>query len=173
MERGSRLPIEEKLLIHKNRQFNHDIEFMNSVVDRIIQERRESGEDLADKKDLLSYMLSGVDKQSGEKLDDLNIRYQIITFLIAGHETTSGLLSFAIYELLHHPEALAKAYAEVDRVLGNDLNAQPTFTQVNQLRYVTQILSETLRLWPTAPAFSVYPLKDEEIIGGKYKVTKK
>lgn len=172
MERGSRLPIEEKLSIHKNRQFNHDVEFMNSVVDRIIKERRESGEDLSDKKDLLSYMLTGVDKQSGEKLDDLNIRYQIITFLIAGHETTSGLLSFVIYELLHHPETLAKAYEEVDRVLGNDLNAMPTFNQVNQLRYVTQILFETLRLWPTAPAFSVYPLKDEETIGGKYKVTK-
>jgi cytochrome P450 / NADPH-cytochrome P450 reductase len=172
MERGNRLPIEEKLLMRKNRQFNHDIKFMNSVVDRIIKERREAGEDLSDKKDLLSYMLSGIDKQSGEKLDDLNIRYQIITFLVAGHETTSGLLSFAIYELLHHPEVLAKAYAEVDRVLGNDLNAQPGFNQVNQLRYITQILFETLRLWPTAPAFSVYPLKGEEIIGGKYKVTK-
>ena len=172
MERGTRLPIEDKLSIHKNRQFQADVNFMNAVVDRIIKERRESGEDLTDKKDLLSYMLTGTDKKSGEKLDDLNIRYQIITFLIAGHETTSGLLSFTIYELLHHPEALAKAYEEVDRVLGNDLNAQPTFNQVNQLRYISQILSETLRLWPTAPAFSVYPLKDEEIIGGKYKVTK-
>ncbi|GCE20055.1 bifunctional cytochrome P450/NADPH--P450 reductase [Dictyobacter kobayashii] len=172
MERGSRLPLEDKILIHKNRQFHADIEFLNGVVDRIIQERREGGEDVSQKKDLLSYMLSGVDKQSGEKLDDLNIRYQIITFLIAGHETTSGLLSFAMYELLHHPEVLARAYEEVDRVLGNDLSARPTFNQVNQLRYVSQILQETLRLWPTAPAFAMYPLNDNEIIGGKYKLTK-
>ncbi|GER88865.1 NADPH--cytochrome P450 reductase [Dictyobacter vulcani] len=172
MERGGRLPLEDKLLIHKNRQFQHDTEYMNSVVDRIIRERRESGEDFSQKKDLLSYMLSGTDKQSGEKLDDLNIRYQIITFLIAGHETTSGLLSFALYELLQHPEVLAKAYDEVDRVLGNDLTATPTFNQVNQLRYVSQILNETLRLWPTAPAFAIQPLKNEEIIGGKYRITK-
>ena len=65
-------------------------------------------------------MLSGVDRKTGERLDDLNIRYQIITFLIAGHETTSGLLSFAIYCLLNNPDVLARAYDEVDRVLGPD-----------------------------------------------------
>ena len=70
--------------------------------------------------DLLNYMLTGVDKKTGQGLDDVNIRYQILTFLIAGHETTSGLLSFALYFLLKHPEALAKAYEEVDRVLGPD-----------------------------------------------------
>ena len=50
-------------------------------------------------------MLTGVDRESGEKLDDVNIRYQIITFLIAGHETTSGLLTFALYFLLNNPDA--------------------------------------------------------------------
>ena len=69
-------------------------------------------------RDLLGYMLEGVDKQTGERLDDVNIRYQIITFLIAGHETTSGLLSFAIYSLLKNPAVLARAHAEMDRVLG-------------------------------------------------------
>jgi cytochrome P450/NADPH-cytochrome P450 reductase len=169
MARGRRLPIEEKLAIGKHRQFQTDVDLMNSIVDRIIKERRESGEDLSTKKDLLSYMLTGVDKQSGEKLDDVNIRYQIITFLIAGHETTSGLLSFTLYELLHHPEVLKKAYEEVDRVLGQDLDVMPTFEQVNQLRYVSQILKETLRLWPTAPAFALYPY-EETVIGGKYRV---
>ena len=71
-------------------------------------------------------MLSGVDKKTGERLDDLNIRYQIITFLIAGHETTSGLLSFAIYALLNNPHVLARAYDEVDRVLGPDPSRTPT-----------------------------------------------
>jgi cytochrome P450 / NADPH-cytochrome P450 reductase len=172
MARGQRLPLEEKLLIHKNRQFQDNVAYMNSVVDHIIKERHASSEDFSQKKDLLSYMLSGIDKVSSEKLDDLNIRYQIITFLIAGHETTSGLLSFAIYELLHHPGVLRKAYEEVDRILGNDLSVLPIYNQVHQLHYITQILEETLRLWPTAPAFSVYPLNDEAIIGGKYRVTK-
>ena len=54
-------------------------------------------------------MLQGVDKQTGQRLDDTQIRDETIIFLIAGHETTSGLLSFAVYALLNNPEALAKA----------------------------------------------------------------
>ncbi len=168
MEQSQRLPIQEKLLIHKHRQFQADIDYMNAVVDRVIQERKAAGE-AGNKQDLLGHMLAGVDKQSGEGLDDLNIRYQIITFLIAGHETTSGLLSFAIYFLLQHPEVLAKAYEEVDRVLGPDPRVAPTFAQVNQLRYVGQILKESLRLWPTAPLFALKPY-EETVIGGKYLV---
>ena len=79
---------------------------------------------------------------------------QINTFLIAGHETTSGLMSFAIYFLLNNPDVLNRAYAEVDRVLGRDIAVAPTVAQVNQLEYVQQILNESLRLWPTAPAIA-------------------
>src|SRR5262245_170297 len=142
---------------------------MNETVDRIIRERRESGEDLTTKPDLLSYMLAGVDKKTGERLDDLNIRYQIITFLIAGHETTSGLLSFTLHFLLNHPAVLARAYQEVDRVLGPDPAVRPTYGQVKQLVYVSQVLKESLRLWPTAPAFALYPYEDT-VIGGKYQM---
>ena len=117
-------------------------------------------------------MLSGVDRHSGERLDDVNIRYQMNTFLIAGHETTSGMLSFAIYFLLNNPHVLQKAYEEVDRVLGRDINAKPTAQQVNQLVYIGQILKESLRLWPTAPAFGLYPYQNETI-GGKYKLRKR
>ena len=117
-------------------------------------------------------MLSGVDKQSGERLDDVNIRYQMNTFLIAGHETTSGMLSFAVYFLLNNPHVLQKAYEEVDRVLGRDVNAKPSAQQVNQLVYIGQILKESLRLWPTAPAFGLYPYQ-HETIGGKYKLRKR
>ncbi|MBL2225393.1 cytochrome P450, partial [Klebsiella pneumoniae] len=84
-------------------------------VDNIIAERKSSGDQ--EENDLLSRMLNVPDPETGEKLDDENIRFQIITFLIAGHETTSGLLSFAIYFLLKNPDKLKKAYEEVDRVL--------------------------------------------------------
>ena len=67
-------------------------------------------------KDLLDLHAERRDPVRAE-LDDDNIRYQIVTFLIAGHETTSGLLSFALYLLLQNPEVMAKARAEVDRVL--------------------------------------------------------
>ena len=118
--------------------------------------------------DLLDRMLTGVDRQSGEKLDDTNIIAQCITFLIAGHETTSGLLSFALYALLKNPEVLARGYEEVDRVLGTDLSVLPTYAQTHQVPYVGQILEETLRLWPTAPAFTRRPYEDI-VLGGKYR----
>jgi cytochrome P450/NADPH-cytochrome P450 reductase len=120
---------------------------------------------------MLGAMMTGVDRATGAQLDDVNIRYQINTFLIAGHETTSGLLSCTLYALLKHPDVLKKAYEEVDRVLGPDVDARPTYQQVTQLTYITQILKEALRLWPPAPAYGIAPLKDETI-GGKYKLKK-
>jgi cytochrome P450/NADPH-cytochrome P450 reductase len=105
----TRLPIQNKLMRRVNRQLQESISFMNSMVDEIIT-RRKASPDQSTEKDLLSYMLTGVDRETGERLDDVNIRYQIITFLIAGHETTSGLLSFTLYYLLNNPEVLAKAY---------------------------------------------------------------
>jgi cytochrome P450 / NADPH-cytochrome P450 reductase len=81
-------------------------------------------------------------------------------------------LSYTLYALLKHPDVLKKAYDEVDRVLGPDVNARPTYQQVTQLTYITQILKEALRLWPPAPAYGISPLKDETIGGGKYKLKK-
>ena len=164
----SRLPIQNKLMRRMNRQLQESISYMNSMVDQIIARRKADG-DQETKRDLLSYMLTGVDKETGEHLDDVNIRYQIITFLIAGHETTSGLLSFTMYYLLNNPEVLAKAYDEVDRVLGGDLTSAPTYEQVKQLQYVSQILKESLRLWPTAPAFTRHPY-EPTVLGGKYQI---
>jgi cytochrome P450/NADPH-cytochrome P450 reductase len=165
------LPLESVIKKDRGKKLRVDIRYMTEMVDRIVRERRESGDDVHDKPDLLSHMLSGVDRKSGERLDDLNIRYQVITFLIAGHETTSGLLSFAVYYLLNNPEVLARAYAEVDRVLGPDPAALPTYQQVNQLTYIEQVLKEALRLWPTAPVFALSSYKDE-LIGGTYPMRK-
>ncbi|HVG33798.1 MAG TPA: cytochrome P450 [Pyrinomonadaceae bacterium] len=169
MDELSDMPMEKLVQTKRARQFQSDVRTMNEIVDRIIKDRRASNEDASDKTDLLSYMLSGVDKKSGERLDDLNIRYQVITFLIAGHETTSGLLSFVIYHLLNHPEVAARAYKEVDRVLGDDFSVKPTFAQINQLTFITQILKETLRLYPTAPAYALVPYADT-VLGGRYKI---
>lgn len=164
------LPFEKVVLRKRLEQMGDDVAFMSKLVDDIVRERRKGGGDQA-QKDLLNFMLAGVDKVTGESLSDENIRYQIITFLIAGHETTSGLMSFTLYFLVNNPDVLEKAYEEVDRVFGNDLSVAPTVQQVNHLTYVQQILNESLRLYPTAPAIGLYPYKDE-IIGGKYKLKK-
>jgi cytochrome P450/NADPH-cytochrome P450 reductase len=169
MTRG--LPLEGLFMRARRTDLAADVAFMNRMVDEIVAERRKNAEAAASTKDMLNAMMTGVDKVTGEQLDDVNIRYQINTFLIAGHETTSGLLSCALYAMLKHPEVLKKAYEEVDRVLGADIDAKPTFQQVTQLHYISQILKESLRMWPPAPAYGVSPLKDETI-GGKYKLRK-
>ncbi|MEA2922546.1 MAG: cytochrome / NADPH-cytochrome reductase [Bradyrhizobium sp.] len=165
------LPMENLWMQKRRRDLAADVAFMNKMVDEIVAERRRSADAAADKKDMLGAMMTGVDRSTGDQLDDVNIRYQINTFLIAGHETTSGLLSCTLYALLKHPEVLKKAYEEVDRVLGPDIEAKPTYQQVTQLTYITQVLKEALRLWPPAPAYGISPLKDETI-GGKYKLKK-
>jgi len=165
------LPLENLWMQKRRREMAGDVEFMNKMVDEIVAERRANAAAADDKKDMLAAMMTGVDRATGTQLDDVNIRYQINTFLIAGHETTSGLLSCTIYALLKHPEILKKAYEEVDRVLGPDINAKPTYQQVTQLTYITQILKEALRMWPPAPAYGITPLNDE-IIGGKYRLKK-
>ncbi|WP_213736561.1 cytochrome P450 [Bradyrhizobium sp. dw_411] len=169
MTRG--IPLESLWLKKRQQELGADVAFMNKMVDEIVAERRKNAEAAEDKKDMLAAMMTGVDRATGEQLDDVNIRYQINTFLIAGHETTSGLLSCTIYALLKHPDVLKKAYEEVDRVLGPNLEARPTYQQVTQLTYITQILKEALRLWPPAPAYGISPLSDQTI-GGKYKLRK-
>src|SRR5215218_6319346 len=169
MTRG--IPLEGIWLQKRRKDLALDVAFMNKMVDEIIAERRGNAAAAEGKKDMLGAMMTGVDRATGEQLDDVNIRYQINTFLIAGHETTSGLLSCTLYALLKHPDVLKKAYEEVDRVLGPDIAAKPTYQQVTQLTYITQILKEALRLWPPAPAYGISPLKDETI-GGKYKLKK-
>lgn len=155
------LPIAITLRRGAQRQLMADAKYMDDTVQMILDERKASGEAGTD---LLGHMLVGTDKQ-GRPLPDHNIVAQCATFLVAGHETTSGLLSFAISYLLKHPEVVARAQDEVDRVLGTDPSAPPTLSQVQQLAYIRQILDETLRLWPTAPAFTRQP-RATDTVGG-------
>src|SRR5881628_913795 len=122
---------------------------MTRIADTLIAERRRDP-DAAWQQDLLNVMLTGVDPVTGETLSDENIRFQMVTFLIAGHETTSGLLSFACYLLLKNPDVLRQAQALCDEVMGDEM---PRLEHLAKLRFIEQILMETLRLWPTAPAF--------------------
>src|SRR3954466_3584633 len=164
--RGRQLKVQTRLRIRAQRQLDEDQAFMNDLVDGLIEQRRAQG-DAGDTTDLLGRMLTGVDKQTGERLPDENIRAQCITFLVAGHQTTSGLLSFALYYLMKNPDVLARARTEVDGVLGT--TAAPAFEQVQRLTYVRQVLDEALRLWPTAPGFTRAPFQDT-VIGGRYAI---
>ena len=172
MDRTNRLGVLDKVQFVQNKRFAAAVKLMNKTVDGIIAERRENPDLFAGNSDLLSAMMTGTDRETGEGLDDLNIRYQIITFLIAGHETTSGLLSFTIYFLLQNPEVLERAVEEVDRVLGTNLDSDPSYRQVMELRYIRQVLNESLRLWPTAPMYALFPIEGTTVLGGRYEVSK-
>lgn len=162
----TRLPIQQKFAKKSTAQFNADITTMNKLVDDVIAQRRANP---TDAKDLLTLMLTATDPETGDRLDDLNIRFQVLTFLIAGHETTSGLLTFVFMELLKAPAVLAQAYAEVDRVLPG--KTRPAYEHLAHLKVIERVIKETQRLWPTAPAFSVGPWHDT-VIGGKWRLRK-
>ncbi len=138
------------LLRRIGRRNAHHLAYVDSLLDDIISARR--ADNSAPVNDLLGIML-----KPPKQLDDVNIRHQILTFLVAGHETTSGALSFALYYLSRNRSALAAAQAEVDRILGTDRNAEPAFEQIAKFRYLRRVLDEALRLWPTAPAFTRSP----------------
>jgi cytochrome P450/NADPH-cytochrome P450 reductase len=157
----TRLPILKNIPNRAREQrYAGDVAAMFKLVDDVIAERRRHP---TDSNDLLNLMLNAVDPETKTRLEDVNIRYQVITFLIAGHETTSGLLSFAIYLLLRNPSVLAQAYAEVDRVLGA---ATPEYGMLAQLDVIDRVLKETLRLWPTAPAITLGAYEDTSIGNG-------
>ncbi|WP_211878993.1 bifunctional cytochrome P450/NADPH--P450 reductase [Pseudarthrobacter albicanus] len=164
-DRSRRLPVQNKIMLRRRHQLEDDNALMFEVAEQIISDRRRNPSP-AGSEDILDTMLSAADPVTGERLSEENIRYQMVTFLIAGHETTSGLLSFALYELLRHPGVLAKARAQVDEVLGTE---SARFEHLPRLGYLDQILKETLRLWPTAPAFNVAPYEDTTL-GGRYEV---
>ncbi|MHC3467291.1 cytochrome P450 [Streptomyces sp. 7R007] len=148
-----------RLLRRAARRNTADIAYLDHTVDELIRARgTASGEG-----DLLDRMLETAHPETGERLSPQNVRRQVITFLVAGHETTSGALSFALHYLSRHPEIAARARAEVDAVWGD--RAVPGYEQVAKLRYVRRVLDEALRLWPTAPAFAREATEDT-VLGG-------
>ncbi|MFD5794233.1 cytochrome P450 [Streptomyces diastatochromogenes] len=165
MRRTQELPVMTRMRRADDRKYRENIQLMRDLVDSVIKERRQgksSGEE-----DLLGLMLQATDPETGRPLDDENVRDQVVTFLIAGHETTSGLLSFATYSLMRNPHVLAQAYAEVDRVLPGD--TVPDYDTIMKLDVIPRVLEETLRLWAPIPQIMKAPHEDT-VIGGRYRL---
>ncbi|MFE9369990.1 cytochrome P450 [Streptomyces sp. NPDC006711] len=148
----------------QDRQFERDSAYLSSVVDDVIAARRRDGGTTGE--DLLGLMLGAAHPADGTTLDAANIRNQVITFLIAGHETTSGTLSFALHHLLKDPTALRLVQREADELWGDTEDPEPTFEDIGRLRFTRQVLSEALRLWPTAAAFT-RQAREDTVLGGR------
>ncbi|KAH7320805.1 cytochrome P450 [Stachybotrys elegans] len=142
-----------------DKQYLEDIELMRQTAQNVLDERKKYPDA---RTDLLSAMMDGIDKKTGEKISDEDIISNLITFLIAGHETTSGMLAFAFYELLQNPETYAAAQKEVDEVIGT---GPIRVDHMGKLPYIAAVLRETLRLCPTIPVVGVTSSRDQ-LLGG-------
>jgi unspecific monooxygenase len=158
-----------RVLATSDAQYRADVATMERIVDEVIQARRD--DPACDAPDLLGLMLRSAHPETGRRLDPVNIRHQVITFIIAGHETTSGALSFALYYLTRDPLARARAQAEVDALWGESGDPEPGFGDVAKLRYVRAALDEALRLWPTAPAY-LRAARTDTMLGGRYRMNR-
>lgn len=147
-----------------NRRFWRALRELDSVVYRIIADRRHSRRDEAD---LLSMFLSARDDETGAGMTDRQLRDEVMTMLLAGHETTSLALSWTYYLLSQHPDIEQRIVDEVDRVIGD---GRPSFAHVDRLSLIRQTLGESLRLYPPAWGFSRLATGDDEIAG--YRVAK-
>ena len=152
----------EKLpLLPPRRRFERARARLDAVIYRIIEERRRSG---ADRGDLLSTLLQAVDEEGDRTgMTDEQLRDEVMTLFLAGHETTANALTWAFYLLAQNPEAEARLHAELDAVLEGD--RLPTAEDVAALRYTEMVVAETMRLYPPAWAIGRLALEDHEVGG--------
>ncbi|MGR8919093.1 MAG: cytochrome P450, partial [Gammaproteobacteria bacterium] len=124
---------------------------IDAVMYRLIAARRALEASTADVPDLLQMLLDARDAEGdGAGLTDTEIRDQLVTFYLAGHETTSHALTWTLYLLSQHPEVEARLYAELETVLGD---RDPTFADVDALVYAERVVRESMRLYP--PVFAI------------------
>ena len=135
---------------------------LDRVVYTIIGERRRSGEDRGD---LLSMLMLARDEETGEQMDDRQLRDEVLTMLVAGHETTATALSWAWALLDAHPAVAARLHAELDEVLGG---RRPSVADVPRLAYTRMVIDETMRLYPPVYILSRKVAADDAI--GGYKI---
>jgi cytochrome P450 len=114
--------------------------------------RRRVQEDLAERKDILSLLMQARD-EDGEAMTDEELRDELVTLLLAGHETTATSVAWAIERLVRHPRKLARLVAEID--------AGPDGGE----RYATAVVNETLRVRPVVPIVARMLMKDFELAG--------
>ena len=123
---------------------------LERIIVPIVERRRAEG---GGGSDLLSLLLAARD-EAGAGLDDAALRSEVVTLVLAGHETTSNALTWIWLLLAQHPEVERKLHAELASVLGG---RAPVFADVPQLRYTANVVSEALRLFPPVPAFARRP----------------
>lgn len=133
----------DKLPTARNRRVKRGKQRLDETIYRIIAEHREAGEDRGD---LLSMLLLAQDaEEGGGGMSDEQLRDEVMTLFLAGHETTANALAWTWYLLSQNREVEAKMHAEIDEVLGRKL---PAFEDVARLNYTERVFTEAMRLYP-------------------------
>jgi cytochrome P450 len=148
----------ERLPLPSARRFIAARQRLDARVYRMLQERRESGDDRGD---LLSMLLLAQDVEGdGQGLTDRQIRDEVVTIFLAGHETTASALAWSWYLLAQHPEAQQRLQAEVDEVLAD---RPATLADLPRLLYANGVFAESLRLYPIAAMIFRRALEDHAV----------
>jgi cytochrome P450 len=158
-------PFMERLPLPSARRFIAARQRLDARVYRMLHERRASG---VDRGDLLSMLLLAQDTEGdGQGLTDGQIRDEVVTVFLAGHETTASALTWSWYLLAQHPEAQQRLHAELDEVLDD---RPPTLDDLPRLPYTSGVFAEALRLYPAAAMIFRRALEDHPV--GEYVIPK-
>ena len=144
----------------RNLQFVYKFRSLTGLVQKLIARRRAQPDE--EHFDYLAMLLSARDKETGLPMSDGELIDEILTLIVAGHETTASGLNWTWYLLSQHPEAEARLHAELDAAA--ELPA-PSLVQVEALAYTQQVINEALRLYPPGWVLSRRTI-EADVLGG-------
>lgn len=156
-------PLLDYLPTPKRLRWKRAIARLDAVVNQIIQGHKAKG---IDQGDLLSMLMAARD-EDGSGMTDKQLRDEVMTIFLAGHETTANNLTWTFHLLAQHPEVVAKLEAEVDQVLAG---RAPTMADLPHLPYTEMVINESLRLFPPAWMIGREPVEDLQV--GEYLISK-
>jgi cytochrome P450 len=142
-----------------NVRFRRAMRTLDGLVQRIIEERRRSG---PEGDDLLAMLLAARDETTGAPIDDRLLRDEVMTVVLAGHETTANALTWTWYLLAKHPAVAARVRSEVEQLLGE---RTPVLSDLPRMQTVTHVIQEALRLYPPAWTFERQAVVDDVVSG--------
>ena len=146
----------------KRRRFQRAIRTLDDFILRVVEERRRNQ---VDNGDLVSLLLWARDEQTGESMTDRQVRDELMTMLQAGNDTVADAISWTWYLLAKHPEARERVELEVDSALRG---RAPGFEDLPALEYTHRVITEAMRIYPSAWVFARSAVKDDVIGGYRY-----
>jgi cytochrome P450 len=136
---------------------------VDEMIERMIAREPNEG---TERKDLLARLIAARDSETGLAMSAKEVRDQVVTIFMAGHETTALTLAWTWYLLSQHPAEEARFHTEIDARLGAEL---PDFDGVTNLAHTRMVLQESMRLYPPAHTMSRQALADDEVAGHRVR----